>query len=66
MYSMLVCRAESRIAKTQIKAILQNSKTARIKVQKHVQKVDYSSHQTFMYNSGEKERIPYINSHYVS
>ena len=46
---MLICRAESRIAKTQIKPFLQNSKTARIKVQKHVLKVDYRSHQSFMY-----------------
>ena len=49
---MLICRAGSRIAKTQIKPILQNSKTARIKVQKHVQKVDYGSHQSFNYTSG--------------
>ena len=54
------------MAKTQIKPILQNSKTGRIKVQKHVQEVDNGSHQSFMYTSGEKERIPYINSHYVS
>ena len=54
------------MAKTQIKPILQNSKTGSIKVQKHVQEVDNGNHQSFMYTSGEKERIPSINSHYVS
>ena len=53
---MLICRAGSRMAKTQIKPILQTVKQLELK----------AVIKSFMYTSGEKERIPAINSHYVS
>ena len=62
---MLICRAESRIAKTQVKPILQNSKQLELKCKKMSKKLTTAVIKASCTLKEKKERIPYINSHYV-